>query len=254
MPGTLEGKVVVVTGSATGIGRAVAVGAAERGARVVVNSRKAERMGPVVQEIERLGAEVLRCPADLRNPEQVDAMVQAVRERFGRVDIWVSNAGGMFRAPAEEISPNGWRSVVETNLTTAFLCARAVFPIMKAQGGGRIVNVASVAAYEAYPGGAHYAASKAAVVSLTGTLAAEWARHGVQVNCVAPGAVLTEASSFADLEVRRQVEASLPAGRVGQPEEIAEVILFLAESRGGYLNGETIRVDGARRTGLVGLP
>jgi NAD(P)-dependent dehydrogenase (short-subunit alcohol dehydrogenase family) len=243
--GSMADKVVVVTGSAGGIGRAIAVESARRGAKVVVNSRKAERLDEVTKEIERVHSEALPVSANLRDPEQVEALVEKSRERFGRIDVLVNNAGGRFLAPPEEISPNGWRAVLETNLDSAFLCARAVLPIMREQGGGRIVNIGSVAGEGAYPRAAHYGAAKAALVNLTATLGAEWARHNVQVNCVAPGAILTDASSFADPAVRERVEATLPGGRIGTPEEIAEVVLFLAGMEGTYLTGQTIRVDGA---------
>jgi 3-oxoacyl-[acyl-carrier protein] reductase len=243
--GPLVDKVVIVTGSAAGIGSVIAVEAARRGARVVVNSRKAERLEEVTQEVERLGSEVLAVEDDLRDAEQVDALVGKTRERFGRIDVLVNNAGGRFLAPPEEISPNGWRSVLETNLTSAFLCARAVLPIMKEQGAGRIVNISSIAGMGAYPRAAHYGAAKAGMINLTATLAAEWAKHNIQVNCVAPGAIMTDASSFVDPTVRERVETALPGGRIGTSEEIAEVVLFLAGMEGTYLTGETIRVDGA---------
>lgn len=243
--GSLADKVVVVTGSAAGIGSVIAVEAASRGAKVVVNSRKAERLEEITKEIERIGSEVLPVAADLRAAEQVDTLVEKARERFGSIDVLVNNAGGRFLAPPEEISPNGWRAVLDTNLTSAFLCARAVLPIMRKQGGGRIVNIGSVAGEGAYPRAAHYGAAKAGLANLTATLGAEWAKHNVQVNCVAPGAILTDASSFTDPTVRERVEAALPGGRIGTPGEIAEVVLFLAGMEGTYLTGQTIRVDGA---------
>lgn len=252
--GSLAGKVVIVTGSAAGIGRVIAVEAAGRGAKVVVNSRKAERLDEVAQEVQRAGSEALPVSANLRDPEQVDALVEKACGRFGRIDVLVNNAGGRFLAPPEEISPNGWRAVLETNLDSAFLCARAVLPVMREQGGGRIVNIASVAGEGAYRSAAHYGAAKAALINLTATLGAEWARYNVQVNCVSPGAILTEASSFADPAVREKVEAALPGGRIGTPEDIAEVVLFLAGMNGTYLTGQTIRVDGALQGPLPTAP
>lgn len=243
--GSLADKVVIVTGSSAGIGKVIAVEAAGRGAKLVVNSRKAERLDEVTKEIEGAGSEALPVSANLRDPEQVDALVGKVRERFGRIDVLVNNAGGRFLAPPEGISPNGWRAVLETNLDSAFLCARAVLPDMREQGGGRIVNIGSVAGEGAYQRAAHYGAAKAGLISLTATLGAEWARYNVQVNCVAPGAIMTDASSFVDPAVRERVEAALPGGRIGTPEDIAEVVLFLAGMEGTYLTGQTIRVDGA---------
>lgn len=243
----VTGRVFIVTGSAAGIGRAIAVRAARDGARVVVNSRKAERLADVVGEVEKHGGEVTAVQADLRDPDQVEALVERTVERWGRIDVLVNNAAGRFLASAESISPNGWRAVVEANLTTAFLCSRAVFPHFKEQGGGRVINISSIAAYRPSAGGAHYAAAKAALNSLTESLAFEWGRYGIQVNGIAPGAVLTEASRYADEDERRRIEAELPGGRIGTPDEVAEAVMVLAGLRTAYLNGETIRVDGAFR-------
>ncbi|MQA84196.1 MAG: SDR family oxidoreductase [Streptosporangiales bacterium] len=240
-------SVFVITGSAAGIGRAIALRAARGGARVVVNSRKAEKLDQVTKEIEDAGGEALAVGADLRDPEQVDTLVQRTLERWQRIDVLVNNAAGRFLAAAEQISPGGWRAVVEANLTTAFLCSRAVFPVFRERGGGRIINISSVGAYGPNPGGAHYGAAKAALNSLTETLAYEWGRYGIQVNGVAPGPVLTEASRYAQEEQRRLVEAKLPGGRIAMPDEIAEFVLSLAQLRTPYLNGETVRVDGALR-------
>lgn len=247
----LSGKVVIVTGSAAGIGRAIAVRAARAGGRMIVNSRKADRLDDVTTQIEKEGGEVAAVQADLRDPEQVDRLVAAAVDRWGRLDVLVNNAAGRFLAPAEKISPNGWRAVIDANLTTAFLCSRAAFPVFQRQGGGRIINISSISAYRPSPGGSHYAAAKAALNSLTETLAFEWGRHGIQVNGIAPGAVLTEASRYADERERRLIEAALPGGRIGTPEEIAETVVLVAGLRTGYLNGETIRVDGAFR-GVLG--
>ncbi len=248
--GSLEQKVVVVTGSAGGIGKVIALEMARRKAHVVVNSRSAEKLEGLVEELEEAGGRALSVAADLRDPDQVRELVETTRRQFGRIDVLVNNAGGRFVAPAEKISPNGWRSVVDTNLTSAFLCAQAVFPLMTEQGGGRIINISSVAGLDGYAGEAHYAAAKSGLNNLTATLAVEWARHGIQVNCVAPGAVLTDASSFTDPGFRNEVEAAVPGGRIGHPEEIAELVLFLAGMQGTYLNGETIRIDGAVHSGL----
>lgn len=243
----LSDSVVLVTGSAQGIGRAIAVSAARQGARVVVNSRRQANLGEVIDEITAAGGQVVGVEADLRDAAQVDALMAHAADAYGRIDVLVNNAAGLFFAKAEDISPNGWRTVIDTNLTTAFLCSRAVFPYFVKQGGGRILNVSSVAADHPHPGGAHYAAAKAAMNSLTQTLAVEWAPYGIQVNGVAPGAVLTTGSRFTDAGERAKVEAELPGGHIAEAAEIAEVVLSVATTDTSYLNGETVRVDGAHR-------
>jgi NAD(P)-dependent dehydrogenase (short-subunit alcohol dehydrogenase family) len=246
----LAGKVVIVTGSGAGIGRVIAVDAARQGANVVINGRRRERLEAVEEEIGRIGSDSLAIAADLRNADDVAGLVEQVRERFGAIDVLVNNAGGRFLAEPEDISPNGWRAVVETNLTAAFLCCRAVLPVMRERGGGRIINIGSMAGEGAYPEAVHYGAAKAGLVSLTASLAVAWAKYNVQVNCVSPGAILTDASRFADPVLRAEVEEAQPGGRIGTPEEIAEVVLFLAGMSGTYVTGQTINVDGARQVPL----
>lgn len=246
----LNDAVVLVTGSAQGIGRAIAVEAARQGARVVVNSRKQANLAEVVDEITAAGGTVIGVEADLRDAEQVDALMSRTAEEFGRIDILINNAAGLFFAKAEDISPNGWRTVIDSCLTTAFLCSRAAFPYFVRQGGGRILNVSSTAAYHPHVGGAHYAAAKAAMNSLTQTLAVEWGPHNIQVNGVAPGAVLTSGSRFTDPAERAKVEAELPGGKIATADELAEVVLSIATTETNYLNGETVRVDGAHRSPL----
>ena len=246
----LSDAVVLVTGSGQGIGRAIAVSAARQGARVVVNSRKQANLQEVLDEIAAAGGQAIGVEANLRDADAVDALMARAAEAYGRIDLLVNNAAGLFFAKAEDISPNGWRTVIDTNLTTAFLCSRAVFPYFVQQGGGRILNVSSVAADHPHPGGAHYAAAKAAMNSLTQTLAVEWAPYGIQVNGVAPGAVLTTGSRFTDPGERAKVEAELPGGHIAEADEIAEVVLSVATTATSYLNGETVRVDGAHRAPL----
>jgi len=246
----LSDAVVLVTGSAQGIGRAIAVEAARQGARVVVNSRKQANLAEVTDEITAAGGKVLAVEANLRDAEQVDALVARTVEEFGRIDILINNAAGLFFAKAEDISPNGWRTLIDSCLTTAFLCSRAAFPYFVRQGGGRILNVSSTAADHPHPGGAHYAAAKAAMNSLTQTLAVEWGPHNIQVNGVSPGPVLTSGSRFTDPTERGKVEAELPGGKIATAEELAEVVLSLATTETSYLTGETVRVDGGLRAPL----
>lgn len=246
----LAGKVAIVTGSSSGIGYRLAVGLAEQGVKVVVNSRKLERLEAVCREIEALGGEVLPVQADVRDPDQVAGLVEQTISRFGTVHFLINNAGGTFWAPAEQISPNGWRAVVDTNLTSTFLVSKAVFPEMRKNGYGVIVNVSSVAAFE--PGSSvHYSAAKAGVIQLTRLLAIEWGRYGIRVNCIVPGAILTAASRFAkDPEFARRVAGQVPLGRLGTPDDVLGPVLFLLSDAAAYVNGACLRIDGGLRGGL----
>jgi NAD(P)-dependent dehydrogenase (short-subunit alcohol dehydrogenase family) len=242
----LHGKAVIVTGSAAGIGLATARLALEGGASVTFNSRSHERLDPVLQQFADRGLPVEGVVGDLRRDGVADELIARTRERFGRVDVVVNNAGGTFHSSAENITPNGFRAVVDSNLTIAFLCSLAAFPLMREQpDGGVIINVASTAPYTSYTGGAHYAAAKAGLMALTRALAGDWGPYGIRTHCLAVGHVLTEQSSFADPAARSQVEQYTPRGEIGHPEEIAEAILMLAQLEGSYLTGETIRIDGS---------
>ena len=242
--------VAVITGSASGIGLELARTAMARGMRVVVNSRSGDKVAGAVEELGGDPARVLGVAADLRREAEVDRMVCQVVERFGRIDLWVNNAAGLFFADAQDITPNGWRAIVDINLNAVFLCCRAVFPVMQHQSAGCIVNISSIAAYRPHPGAAHYAAAKAAVNSLTQTLGVEWAPYGIRVNGVALGPVLTTASRFNDPDVRSDMEAQQPTGRIASAAEIAEIVLSLAAIDSSYFTGETVQVDGGYRSVL----
>lgn len=240
-------KVMVITGSASGIGREFALLAARRGNKVLVNSRKRERLDSVVTELEQIGSAYLAVEADLRNPEQVDHMMASAAETFGRIDILINNAAGLFFSHTENMSANGWRTVLDTCLTTAFLCSKSAFPYLKDNGGGAIWNISSVAAYRPHPGAAHYAAAKAGMNSLTETLAMEWGSLGIQVNGIAFGPVWTKNSRFDDDNNRRAVEAQIPGGRIATATEAAAIALGLIQVSSPYFTGETVRVDGGFR-------
>lgn len=244
------GPVAVVTGSASGIGLELARAALDRGMRVVVTSRSAAKVADAVAELGGDPARVLGLTADLRREVDVETLVGGVVERFGRIDLWVNNAAGLFFAAAEDITPNGWRAIVDVNLNAVFLCCRSVFPVMQRQSVGCIVNISSIAAYRPHPGAAHYAAAKAAVNSLTQTLGVEWAPYGIRVNGVALGPVLTTASRFNDPAVRAEMESQQPTGRIATADEVAEIILSLAAIESGYFTGETVQVDGGYRSVL----
>lgn len=186
-PGTLQDRVAIITGGGTGLGKAMALEFTRLGARVVLASRKPENLEKAAAEIAERGGEALTVPTDVRDPEQVDRMVQAALDRFGRIDILVNNAAGNFVCPAEELSVNGWNAVVNIVLHGTFYCTRAVARHWIAQGrGGNILNIIATYAWTGGPGTVHSAAAKAGVLAMTRTLAVEWAPKGIRVNCIAP--------------------------------------------------------------------
>ncbi len=242
----LKGQVAIVTGGGTGIGLAIATEIAKAGADIVVASRNKEHLEKAAGEVTGLGRQCLVVPTDIRKAEEVDHLVERTMERFGQINILINNAGGSFRCPLEEMTPNGWDAVININLRGTFLCCRAAGKVMIKQQKGNIINIASIAGRDAVPLAVHYGAAKAGVISLTRSLSAEWAKHNIRVNCIAPGPVATEGF----LEVLRkqglpETEKGHPLlGRWGKPVEIARVAVFLASQSSGYVAGQTIYVDG----------
>lgn len=238
------GMTVVVTGASGGIGKAIARAFAQAGAAVAINSRDDAKLQAVVDEFAAAGLRVTAHAADVRDWNAVHDLAAAVERDVGAVDVLVNNAGGNFACALEDMTPNGWRAIVDLNLTSAFYCAHACLPQMKKRKKGSIVNLGSLAAFGAHPLRAHYAAAKAGLVSLTMSMAYEWAPYGVRVNCVAPGAVMTQRSPWSDAEREADVVTRIPMRRVGEPEEIARACMFLASDDASYVTGATIRVDG----------
>lgn len=255
-PGLFAGRTALVTGGGRGIGRAVALAFAGLGADVVIASRKPENLEPTAREIEALGVGCLAVPMSIREPEQVDALVASAWERFGAVDFLVNNAGGQFPARPWEISDRGWRSVVDLNLNGTWnLCSR-LGPRMARRGRGSIVNIVHVYSFErGAPAFAHSGAARAGVVNLTRSLAFYYARHGVTVNALAPGSIDTRGvheEEFSKSEVgdyRAISERDIPAHRLGTPDEVAAMVVFLCSPAGRYVNGTTIVQDGGQMLG-----
>jgi len=247
LPGVLKGRVAIVTGGGTGIGRAISIGLAELGADVVVASRDPQHLDPTADDIRGLGRRALAIPTDIRRPEQVEALVQQTVVELGRVDIHVNNAGGQYPGPAEELSAEGWRRVIDLNLNGTFYCAQSIARHMMQAGGGVIVNIVANFGLRAAPGLAHSAAARAGVISLTRTLALEWAKYGIRVNAVAPGVVMTEgalAEMLINPEAIERIERAIPLKRLGTPEDVANLVMFLVSDAAAYITGETIAVDG----------
>lgn len=247
---SVKDKVFVVTGSSQGIGKGVAIGLAKEGAKVVINSRKKEKLEPIVKEIESFGGEVLAVEADMRQSDQITAMFEQTKQRFGRIDVLINNAGGSFGHQMDELSPNGFDAVVRNNLNQVFYACRAVRPFMAEQGGGVIVNISSTAGLRGSPGLGAYGAAKAGVINMTYTLAVEWAKYKIRVNCIAPGLILTEGAEEVLVpteEKRKEAEARIPVGRIGVPEDILNACIFLSTEASSYMTGQTIVVDGGPR-------
>jgi len=239
----LEGKVAIVTGASRGIGRATAIALAAEGAKVVVNYASSNSAAAqVVAEITAMGSEAIALAADVSKADQVDALVNATMEQWGRIDVLVNNAGITRDTLLLRMKPEDWQAVIDLNLTGVFLCTRAVSKIMLKQKSGRIVNITSVAGQMGNPGQANYSAAKAGVIGFTKTVAKELASRGITVNAVAPGFIATDMTSGLKAD---EILKFIPLGRYGQPEEVAGMIRFLAaDAAAAYVTGQVLNVDG----------
>ena len=248
IPTLLEGQVAVITGGGTGIGLAIARRLGELGARVAIASRNSEHLETGSSELRHAGLDPLAVQLDVRNPEQVDEMVTRVTRHFGKIDILINNAAGNFISRAEELSPNGWNAVIGIVLNGSFYCSRAVGRHMiQRGGGGSIVSILANYVWTGSPGTIHSAAAKAGVMSMTQTLAAEWARHKIRVNAVAPGPVESPGAAkqlWATPEAVQRITDIVPLNRWAQPIEIADAVAFLVAPNTGYITGEILTVDG----------
>src|SRR5215207_584462 len=248
IPTLLQGQVVIVTGGGTGIGLAIAKRLGALGARIAIGSRNSEHLEKGTAELRHAGLDPLAVQVDVRNPEQVDEMVHRVVRHFGRIDILVNNAAGNFICPAEDLSPNGWNAVIGIVLNGSFYCSRAVGRHMIQRGkGGSIVSILANYIWTGSAGTIHSAAAKAGVMSLTQTLAVEWAQHRIRVNAVAPGPVESPGAAkqlWDSQDAVDRVTQSVPLKRWGKPEEIADAVAFLVSDHAGYITGEVLTVDG----------
>ena len=249
----LENRVAIITGSGVGMGKATALAMAQEGAKVVVNDIIAESAERVADEIRANGAEAIPFVGDISNFEIAEKLIRAAVENFGKVDILHNNAGiaGRFALTAETTEEN-WDRVLDINLKGVFLGSKYALPVMLSQGGGIIINTASVDGLLGMPGVPAYCASKAGVILLTKTMALEYARQNIRVNCICPGLIQTPINEpFMGVDpAAQQALKAQPSGRMGQPEEIARTALYLACDDSSFVNGAALVVDGAWTVGV----
>ena len=250
-PFSLEGKTAIVTGGGIGIGKSISIEFARAGADVVLCSRRMEHLEATADEVRQMGRKALALTVDVRDPEQVNHVVEQSLAELGQIDILVNNHGASFRSPIEEMSLNGWNAVVGINLNGVFLFCQAVGKHMIERQHGVIVNISSMAGVRGSIMMSHYAASKAAVINFTTTLAQAWAKHNIRVNCIAPGPIETEGyiqvlhqTNPNAEEVYRKTAERVALKRWGQVEEISHPTVFLASQAASFMTGTTIYIDG----------
>lgn len=245
-PDLLRGQVAIVTGGGTGIGRGIALELARAGADVALAGRRPEPLRAVAAEIGALGRKALALPADVREWEQVRSLVAAAVAGLGGLHILVNNAGGQFGAPFEQISPKGWAAVIDTNLNGVFNCTRAAAEYLVPQRRGKVINVIAGFSRRAAPYVSHSGAARAGVENLTRSLALEWARYNIQVNCISP-VVMTEAfarNMAATPGAAEEFVAAIPAGRCATLEEVGWLAVYLASRASDFMTGEHLVLDG----------
>jgi gluconate 5-dehydrogenase len=245
---SLEGRVSVVTGGATGIGFQMAMGLAEAGSNIVICSRKLENCEQAAHEIEKLGVTALAVACDVTKADQVESMKDATLKKFGRVDVLVNNAGRAWAAPPEDMPLERWQQVFDLNITAPFLCAQTLGREMIKAKSGRIINIASIAGLvgrnpKAYNSVA-YGASKGALVNFTRDLAVKWAQHNIRVNCICPGFFVTPLNQKLYEKNKENIDREIPLGRTGGPDDLKGIAVLLASDASNFITGAIIPVDG----------
>lgn len=243
--GKLKNKVAIVTGAGQGIGKGIALELAKEGAKIVVSDINQKNIDKTVEEIKKLDSDAIGARADVSNSMEIEEMVKKTLKQFKTIDILVNNAGIYPSKPLLETTENDWDKVLDVNLKGCFNCTKAVASVMTKQKGGKIVNIASIAgAVVGYTNLAHYCASKGGILGFTRSTALELAPHKINVNAIAPGAIRTPGTEVTGEETLKQLEQMIPLNRLGEPEDIAKVVAFLASDDSNYITGQMIVVDG----------
>jgi 2-dehydro-3-deoxy-D-gluconate 5-dehydrogenase len=243
----LAGKVALVTGGNGGIGLGMARGLAQAGAHVVISGRNREKTASALRTLQDEGLSAGEMAADVADEAQVQALFAQVQQRHGRLDILVNNAGTSIRRQPQDMTLAEWTTVMDTNLTSAFLCCRAAYPLLKAAGGGKIINIGSILSIFGAPYAGPYCASKGGIVQYTKSIALAWAKENIQANAVLPGWIDTEMTVAAREQVaglNERVLARVPVARWGKPEDLAGIAVFLASRASDFVTGTAIPVDG----------
>ncbi|MBL9081282.1 MAG: glucose 1-dehydrogenase [Planctomycetales bacterium] len=248
----LDGRRALVTGGSRGLGLEMARGLCEAGAEVIIVGRDEAHLAEAVKRLEAGGGRAVALQADLQNGEEAERMCAAALKKFDKIDVVVNNVGGRrINFPTEDMPLDEWRKIVELNLTQAFVCTKLLGAPMLERRWGRVINVASISGFVAGKPmrGRSYETSKAALAMFTKAVAADWAQHGVTVNAIAPGTFLTDANRrwFKERpELQTEIEATVPMGRLGEPQEIAGLAVYLASEASSYMTGSVVVVDGGR--------
>jgi 2-deoxy-D-gluconate 3-dehydrogenase len=244
---TLNNKVALVTGGNKGIGLGMACGLAKAGASIAVAGRNESVNEQAVETLRELGVDAMPVALDVTDSGAISIAVESVVSQFGHLDILVNNAGTTVRARPEDLAEEDWHTVMDTNVTSAYLCSKACYPHLKAAGGGKVLNCGSMYSLFASEWVPAYAASKGAMVQLTKSTAVAWAKDNIQVNCFLPGWINTDLTRMArkgSPELHDRIEARIPTGRWGEPEDLAGLAVFLASPASDYITGASIPIDG----------
>lgn len=239
-----KGKVAIVTGASRGIGRCIALALAAQGAKLVVSARHPEALEELAKEIAQQGGEALAVAADVALDRDAENLIQTAVETYGQADILINNAGVTRDGLLVRMKNEDWDAVLDTNLKGAFFCIRAAAKVMSKQRSGRIINISSVVGEMGNPGQANYCASKAGLIGLTKSAARELARRNITVNAITPGFIVTDMTEQMNEKSRSALIEQIPLGRLGEPQDVANLVLFLASDQASYITGQVMGING----------